>query len=89
MDWDDLAANIADFELCDESHFKMDVENLVKVGFTAPDKDEAKEATTKRIIEFARKRKQEELQRDEERKRSQAALKVIKAGKKAKGSGNK
>ena len=90
MDWDDLAANIENFELVDESDFKMDVENLVKVGFTAPEKGEEKEATTKRIIEFARKRKQEDLQRDEERKRSQAAFKIIKkSGKKAKGNASK
>ena len=62
---------------------------LVKNGFMAPEQGEDKKDTGKRIAEFIKKRKQEDLQRTEESRKSQAVLKVIKAGKKTKSSAAK
>ena len=88
MDWDELL-DIESFENADDETFKEEVATLVKAGFRKPDDDEGRQDTKKRIAEWARKRKQEDMARREEDRKSTAALKVIKAGKKSKGSSNK
>ena len=84
MDWDDLA----DFDTFDDFD-QEGLDCLVKNGFMAPEQGEDKKDTGKRIAEFIKKRKQEDLQRTEESRKSQAVLKVIKAGKRAKSGTNK
>ena len=84
MDWDDLA-DIDNFDDFDDEGLNC----LVTNGFQAPEQGEDKKDTGKRIAEFIRKRKQEDLQRTEESRKSQAVIKVIKAGKRAKGSAPK
>ena len=88
MDWEELL-DIESFENADEETFKEEIATLVKAGFRKPDDDEGRQDTKKRIAEWARKRKQEDMARREEDRKSTAALKVIKAGKKSKGGSNK
>ena len=88
MDWEDLL-NGENFDLTDEVTFKQEVDTLVQAGFKPPDTDEERQTTKTRIAEWAKKRKQEDIARREEDRKSTAAYKVLKAGKKSKSSASK